>query len=127
MLRHTTIALAVFACAGAAAAQEQAPAQEAARDCFRNEDIVGWGLLDDHAVRVRINGSRAYAIRTHMNVRRVRWEQTIALTSRSNWICTGDERGVELHTGGETPRTWIVDSVTRLPPDGAATEAPQQP
>jgi hypothetical protein len=126
MLRHTIIALAAFACAGAAAAQTPAP--EPARDCFRNEDIVGWGLLDDHAVRVRINSSRSYAIRTHMNVRRVRWEQSIALTTRSGWICTGDGLGVELHTGGETPRTWIVDSVTRLPENGAATEqAPQQP
>jgi hypothetical protein len=121
LLRHSIIVLAAFACAGAAAAE--APAPE--RDCFRNQDIVGWGLLDDHAIRVRINGSRAYAIRTHMNVRRVRWEQSIALTSRSNWICTGDGLGVELHTGGETPRTWIVDSVTRLPPDGAAAAAPQ--
>jgi hypothetical protein len=106
----------------------QAPGEEPTpvqpQDCFRNEDIVGWGIIDPSTVRVRINSQRMYALHTQTRARRVRFESEIAVTSRSGWICTGHDPGLELHVGGSTPRTWVIDRVERLPSPAEDASAP---
>jgi hypothetical protein len=118
----TFAALALTLAIAVASGEEPAPAQP--QDCFRNEDIVGWGIIDASTVRVRINSQRIYALHTQMPARRVRFVNEIAVTSRSGWICTGEDPGNELHVGGSTPRTWVIDRVERLPPPADAAQAP---
>ena len=116
-MRHllATCAVSLFLCAGATA-QPAAPASEVEPgDCFRNDAVTGWELIDNRTVRVRINSERSYSLTTNRSARALRWEMGIALTSRSGWICTGAERGVEIHTLGEIERTYVVDAVARLP------------
>jgi hypothetical protein len=116
-MRHllAVSAASLLLCA-AAAAQPATPEPETERgDCFRNESVAGWGLIDSRTVRVRIDSNRSYALTTNRNARALRWETGIVLTSPSGWICTGAERGVQIHTRGEIPQTYVVDAVARLP------------
>ncbi len=113
--------LALLFVGGGARAQGPVPAPppDAAspeHDCFRNEDVAGWGLIDGRTVRVRINSNQSYALTTRMSARRLRWEMAISLSSRSGWICTGNEPGIEIRVAGATPRAWVVETVTRIPP-----------
>ncbi|MGQ0533709.1 MAG: DUF6491 family protein [Caulobacteraceae bacterium] len=126
-------ALAALFCAGAVQAQTPPAPEPAERDCFRNAEIGGWGLIDRNTVRVRINSRRQYALTTLQSARRLRWETTIAVVSRSGWICVGDELGVTIQSFGEIPHAYEVVGVGRLPeePDAAqegvdqtGTEAP---
>jgi hypothetical protein len=91
--------------------------------------MMGWRLIDDNTMRIRVNGTRVYALTTHTSMRLLRDEERMALTGPSGWICTGDGAGVEIRSTGDFRRFWFVDSVTRLPRGdewlGEAEAAPQ--
>jgi hypothetical protein len=126
-VRYVVAASAVFTLSltsGSAGASGEEPTPEQAQDCFRNEDIAGWGVIDASTVRVRINSRRMYALHTQTRASRVRFANEIAVTSRSGWICTGEEPGIELHVGGSTPRNWVIDRVERLAPPADSEREP---
>lgn len=113
MIRHF-IAAAAFALLGACASQgEQTASAPADRDCFRADDIFGYGIVDDHSVDVRV-GTRHYIFTTTWNARDLDWSQQLAIRSTTNWICTGNALGVEI-IGGQPPRTYPIQSIARAP------------
>jgi hypothetical protein len=90
------------------------------RDCFRNEQISGFNVVGDNAVKISVGPSRDYLLTTNRSVQELRGVQTIALRSTPvGLICTGNGLGVELH-GGRTPATfWVVTAITRAPEEAA--------
>ena len=95
-------------------AEDPAPA-EGDRDCFRIRQMVGWRVIDDNTLRVRVNGTRVYALTTHTSLRLLRDETRMALTGPSGWVGVGDGAGVHIRSTGDFRRSWFVDSVERLP------------
>jgi hypothetical protein len=122
MIRETLAAYAALAFLGfSAVADDTPPAEEPApatqdRDCFRTAQIRGWGVIDEDTLRVRINSRRQYALHLQIPAPRARFATSIGVNSRSGWVCTGREVGVDVNVGDSTARTWIVDHVERLPP-----------
>lgn len=121
---RTLAAVCLAAALMGAAAWAQTPAEDPApaegdRDCFRPNQMSGWRLIDNHTMRIRINGTRIYALTTDSSMRILRDDYSMALRGPSDWVCVGDGAGVEIHSTGDFRRTWFVDSVTRLPRDGA--------
>lgn len=106
--------------------EDPAPA-EGERDCFRPNQMSGWRLIDNHTMRIRINGTRVYALTTASSMRILRDDYSMALRGPSDWVCVGDGNGVEIRSTGDFRRTWFVDSVTRMPRDRSdeAEAAPQ--
>jgi hypothetical protein len=126
--RLAALCLAVaFVSAPAVAQTEPAPPEQTERDCFRVDDVHGWGLIDSRTVRVRINSQRQYALTTDRNARRLRWSMGIALTSPSGWVCVGDAPAqAEIHeVGPVTANAWFVESVVALPDETAAAQGEQ--
>lgn len=116
-----TIAAAAFLLGACASPTTTASAAPEGRDCFRSDDVNGFGLVDDYTVRVSVGPNRDYALATQTNVRQLRFDQTLGLRARpTGWICTGDGAGVEIFGGEPIERSWLVASVTRLPPENAA-------
>ena len=107
--------LALTACA----TQETQGAGGSGGDCFRNEDVFGYTIVDDHNVSVRV-GARDYILSTDWNARDLDWSNAIALRSSQNWICTGNGLGVEI-IGGRPPRRYPVSSIARAPEPPPAT------
>jgi hypothetical protein len=115
-------ALAFLAAAPALAQTESQSAPEG-RDCFRVDDVHGWGLIDSRTVRVRVNSQRQYALTTDRDARRLRWTMNVALTSPSGWVCVGDTPAqAEIHELGQFANMWWVESVAALPVESAAAE-----
>lgn len=119
MLRTTLLALAAALTLGACATPEETAAAPDGRDCFRNDDIFGYGVVDDHTIDVRANG-RHYLMTTSWNARELDWTQQIAIRSATGWICTGNGLGVEI-IGGDPPRRFPVNSVARRPDEPAVS------
>jgi hypothetical protein len=123
----------ILACAASlllsvpAAAQDtpSEPADTPGPDCFRAGQVGGWGIIDGRTIRVRINSSRQYALRTVGSARALRWEMGIALSSFSGWICVGHVQDVYIHRVGQMPRSWLVESVEALS-DATSGEATAQ-
>lgn len=109
-------ALALTACATQTTQTAETPT---GRDCFRNDDVFGYNIVDDHSVRVRV-GTRHYILTTNWNARDLDWSQAIALRSTNGWICTGNGLGVEI-IGGRPPRTYPVNVIAREPEAPPAT------
>jgi hypothetical protein len=105
--------LSLSACA---TAESSAPA---GRDCFRNDDVNGYSVLDDHTVRVNVGANRAYLLGIPQNVRELDWGQQIALQSDNGWICTGNGLGVEVIGGQIGPRRYQVRSIAPAPAPGS--------
>jgi len=88
-------------------------AAPAGRDCFRNDDVAGFNVVDDRTVSLSI-GTRRYLLTTNFNTRDLDWGQQIGLRSSTGWICTGNGLGVEI-IGGQPRRTYFVTSIARAP------------
>jgi hypothetical protein len=115
MLRTVLLAgfaLAISACA-TATAQESATAPAGA-DCFRNEDINGFGVVDDSTVRVRVGASHTYLLKTDWPADDISWGHVLAIRSPSGWICTGDGAGVRI-VGGAPVRSYYLTAIERGP------------
>lgn len=102
--------------ASACASSENAGAAPSGRDCFRNDDVNGFSVLDEHTVQVSVTANRAYLLDIAQNVRELDWSQQIALRSNDGWICTGNGVGVEVIGGQLGPRHYLVRSITPAPP-----------
>jgi hypothetical protein len=110
------LAAALFAIAACATETQIDPgAAPAERDCFHNEDIRSFSLIDDHTIRVEVNHARAYALSTQPSVADLDFQRAIAVRSRGGWICTGRLNDVRIESGGTIPRTYVVDFITRIP------------
>lgn len=108
-------ALALAGCAGTSADSASAGAAPTGRDCFRNADVSGYGVLGNNQVLVRVTSQREYILTTSFDARGLDWSQGIALQSPSVWICVGDGRGRVQVVGGDPPRHYPIDTIERAP------------
>ncbi len=105
-------ALAACASTGTTASNDEEPSD---RDCFRAASATGFGIVDDHNVRVNVGPSRSYILTTRNNINNLDWSRAIALDGPS-FICTGNGLGVTL-VGGEPTQHFIVTQIRREPSD----------
>jgi hypothetical protein len=97
-----------------AATTETAGGPPAGRDCFNQDAVTGYSVIDDHTIGVSVGANRRYIFTTDWNASDLDWTQAIAIRSDSSWICTGNGLGVEI-IGGEPRRTYPVDNIARAP------------
>jgi hypothetical protein len=114
MLRTTILAaaLALAACASPGASTAGAPGGD--RDCFRALDVRGYGVLDDHRIRVRVSPQRQYALTIPTQTRDLDWTHAISIRSITSFICVGHPAGVTL-LGGDPALPHQVTAIERLP------------
>lgn len=111
---------------GLAAADEPAPnpAQEG-RDCFRSDDVSGFGVVDNDTIRVSVGANRDYLLSAPRAGRDARWNAEIGLRSTTDWICTGNGLGVDLYVHESFTRRFPVRNIVRAPdPTPASNEKP---
>lgn len=108
-------ALALTACASTEAPQ----ANTARRDCFRALDVRGYGVVDDHRIRVTINPQREYILTIPAQTRDLDWTRAISIRSVTSFICVGEGANVQL-MGGDPPFPYQVTNVERVPPTAPA-------
>jgi len=130
-MRYATLiaftALFAAACTTTSPGQTASNAAPAARDCFRNQEINGWSLIDPHTVRVQISPRRAYALTVQPNASDLNFSEVIAIRARgSDWICTNEVSDIRISAHGTIPREWWVTKVERLP-QPPVMQQPQQP
>lgn len=111
-------ALTLAACSSTGG-ETQTASTAPSQDCFRNDDIFGYGVIDEHNIDVRARG-RHYIFTTTWNARDLDWTQAIAIRSTTGWICTGNGLGVEI-IGGDPQRRFPVSSITRRPDEPEPT------
>lgn len=116
-----SLALSLGACATAAdqTAQANAPAP-GGRDCFRNEDINGFNVVDDNRVRIRVGANRNYFFTTDWNARQLSWPHVLAIRSQTGWICTGSPMDVRI-VGSQPVRSYYITNIERGPDRGQET------
>ena len=117
------LAVALSACATAGTTTQASAEAPANRDCFRNEDINGFRVIEDNLVRVRVGVSRTYDMTTDWNARQLSWDHVLAIRSQSGWICTGSPLDVRI-VGSQPVRSFYITSIERGPDRG--TEQTQQ-
>jgi len=118
ILLAAAAALTLAACSSTGG-ETQTASTAPAQDCFRNDDIFGYGVIDEHNIDVRARG-RHYIFTTNWNARDLDWTHAIAIRSSTGWICVGNGLGVEI-IGGEPQRRFPVSSITRRPDEPEAT------
>lgn len=117
MLRTLIVAsglAALAACAGAQTAQSEG----ATRDCFRTLDVGGYGVVDEHRVRVHVSPQREYYLTINANTRDLDWTHAISIRSTTSFICVGDGAGVQV-MGGDPAIPYQVTRIERAPTDNA--------
>ncbi len=112
-LAITVLAAGALALSACAASTQTAESTEG-RDCFRQANVTGYQVIDEHNIGVSVGANRQYILGTAWNARDLDWTQAIALRSSTGWICTGNGLGVEI-LGGEPQRVYPVNSITRAP------------
>ena len=118
MLRIALIAGALALGACATGDTTTASAAGSSRDCFRQLDVRGYSVVDDHRVKLRISPAREYILTIPQNSRDLDWTRAISVRSASNFICVGDPSGVQL-LGGDPPMPFQVTSIERAPTEVA--------
>ncbi len=117
MLRSTffaaVAAVALASCAGTQAAEGSAGAS---RDCFRPLDVRGYGVIDEHTIRVHISPAREYHLSVNAQTRDLDWTHTISIRSTMSFVCVGNGAGVHL-MGGDPPFPYEVVRIVRAPQD----------
>ncbi len=93
-------------------------APQADRDCFTNNSVNGYNVIDANTVAVSA-GTRRYLLTTNFNTRDLDWGERIALRSTTSWICTGNGLGVEI-IGGDPRRTYYITGIVRAPEEEPA-------
>lgn len=105
----TALAAILGACATAA------PSEGAQRrDCFRALDVRGYGVVDEHRVRVHISPQREYVLTIPANTRELDWTHAISIRSVTSFICVGEPSNVQL-MGGDPPLPYQVTNIERMP------------
>ncbi|MFT3729498.1 MAG: DUF6491 family protein [Terricaulis sp.] len=87
-------------------------------DCFRANEVTGYGVVDDNHVRLNV-GTREYIFTITRNSRDLDWNHAISVRSITTFICTGSGTGVQL-MGGDPPIPTQVTQIVR-----GDTPAPQ--
>lgn len=118
LLFAAAAALTLAACSSTGG-ETQTASTAPAQDCFRNDDIFGYGVIDDHNIDVRARG-RHYIFTTAWNARDLDWTHAVAIRSTTGWICVGNGLGVEI-IGGDPQRRFPVSSITRRPDEPEPT------
>ncbi len=85
-----------------------------AADCFRSEQVSGYGVIDNNHIRLSVGANRDYVLTTLWNARDLDWTHAIAIRSATGRICIGNGLGVEL-IGGDPQRTYPVSDIARAP------------
>lgn len=116
-MHRILLAAAALALAGCAATQTGAETA-ASRDCFRTLDVGGYGVVDEHTVRVHISPQREYYLTINANTRDLDWTHAISIRSNTSFICVGNGAGVQL-MGGDPPFPYQVVRIERAPTDNA--------
>jgi hypothetical protein len=115
-------AVALAFCAATATPAYPEDTAQPRRDCFRTLEVSGYGVVDEHRVRVRIRGGREYYLTINHNTSDLDWNHAISLQSTLSFICAGDGDGVRL-LGGDPPVRAMVTAIERAPAE-PATPAP---
>ena len=98
-------ALTLAACSSTSGDTQTAASGAPAQDCFRNDDIFGYGVIDDHNIDVRARG-RHYIF--PIGTRDLDWTgHRHPLVHR--WICVGNGLGVEI-IGSDPQRRYPAPS-----------------
>ena len=117
MLRSSILAaiaaVALGACASAQTAADSAPES---RDCFRPLDVRGYGVVDDHTIRVHVSPTREYYLSINALTRDLDWTHAISIRSTMSFVCVGNGAGVHL-MGGDPPFPYQVTRIERAPSD----------
>jgi hypothetical protein len=122
MMRSGIIAIvAGLALTACASTTDTASTPSEGRDCFRADDVSGYGIVDNNHVRLTVSPNRSYIAETMFNARDLDWTHAIAIRSTTSFICTGATPGVDL-IGGEPERRYAVRSIVRAPDDPPAIE-----
>jgi hypothetical protein len=120
MLRTTIVAATTALLLAACASAETSTASTAAqRDCFRALDVDGYGVIDEHRVRVTVSPQREYILTIPRNTRDLDWTHAISIRSTTSFICVGSPAGVQL-MGGDPPQPYQVTAIERAPPTAPA-------
>jgi hypothetical protein len=111
-------ALALSACAAQTqTAGADAPAES---DCFRVQNISGYGPIEDRTLIVRVGASRTYVLTAMSDLRDLESDFQIAIESPSGRVCTGRGLGTEIHKLSQPRRSWPVTQIARLPEEAPA-------
>jgi hypothetical protein len=109
--------LALAACASDPAAQAS---EAGGRDCFRNDQISGFNVVGDNAVKVNVSPSRDYLLTVNHSAHQLETSEHIAIDAPgSGLICTGNGLGVNLRGGDVPGDRWVVTSIVRAPEERA--------
>lgn len=115
MLRTAILAATAALALGACTTAQTANAGGAeTRDCFRALDIGGYGVLDDHRIRVHISPQREYILSIGQDVQNLDWTHAISIRSVTSFICVGNGLGVQL-MGGDPAFPYPVTRIERAP------------
>lgn len=119
MLRTTILIAAALSLAACSTAGGQSASNAGGdRDCFRALDVKGYGIVDEHRVRLRVSPQRQYILTIPQNTRDLDYDHNIAVRSVTSFICVGDPSGVQL-TGGTPPLPYQVTAIERAPAEVA--------
>jgi hypothetical protein len=110
-------AAALLLAACATAESQTAAGPPANSDCFRAADVNGYGIVDDHNVRLRVGAGREYIATIRRDTHDLDWSQAIVLTG-PDWVCVGNGMGVAL-VGGVPERRYLVTRLVRAPTEEA--------
>ena len=117
MLRSSILAAIAAVALGACANTQTAESSAAAsRDCFRPLDVRGYGVIDDHTVRVHVSPAREYHLSINALTRDLDWNHAITIRSTMSFVCVGNGAGVQL-MGGDPPFPYEVVRIERAPSD----------
>lgn len=112
MFRAIMLGAAALALSGCATAESTESAST--RDCFRALDVSGYGIVDQHNVRVTVSPQREYILTIPGNTRDLDWTHAISIRSVTSFICVGDHPNVQL-MGGDPPMPYQVTHIARAP------------
>lgn len=119
-MRRAGIVIASLALA-ACATEPGGQTATSTNDCFRQEDVNGFNVVDNNHVGLRVGANRHYLLTTMWNANDLDWTEAIAIRSATGRICTGNGLGVDL-IGGEPRRTYPIVSIERAPEDEPAVQ-----
>jgi len=115
MIRNIVAATALLVVGACASTTPSEPG--ASRDCFRTADVTGYGIQDEHRVRVSVGSSRHYYLSIDENTRDLDWTHALRLQSSTSFVCVGDIASGAQIIGGEPVRWYLVRSIERAPDD----------
>lgn len=116
MIRILTSIFCLWTLAACTTALPASTENTSAVDCFRSEQVNGYGVIDNNHIRLSVGANRDYVLTTMWNARDLDWTHAIAIRSATGRICTGNGLGVEL-IGGDPQRTYPISEIARAPDD----------